>query len=75
MNFDFDREVIDTEDYFYIDSIECAWSNGHTSLDNYNLYLFDIQTQVLKYFHGNIIMIHQNSLTNFKLLNRSTYCG
>ena len=54
LNYDFDREIIDTEDYFYIDSEEQTWSNGHTSLVKYNIYLFDTQTQVLYYFHNNI---------------------
>ena len=54
LNYDFDREIIDTEDYFYIDSEEHTWSDGHTSLVRYNIYLFDSQTQVLYYFHNNI---------------------
>ncbi len=54
VNYDFDREIIDTEDFFYIDSEEHTWSDGHTSLVNYNIYLFDTQTQVLYYFHNNI---------------------
>ena len=54
VNYDFDREIIDTEDYFYIDSEEHTWSDGHTSLVRYNIYLFDSQTQVLYYFHNNI---------------------
>lgn len=54
VNYDFDREIIDTEDYFYIDSEEHTGSDGHTSLVRYNIYLFDTQTQVLYYFHNNI---------------------
>ena len=54
VNYDFDRKIIDTEDYFYIDSEEHTWSDGHTSLVRYNIYLFDTQTQVLYYFHNNI---------------------
>ena len=54
VNYDFDREIIDTEDYFYIDSEEDTWSDGDTSLVNYDIYLFDTQTQVLYYFHNNI---------------------
>ena len=54
VNYDFDREIIDTEDYFYIDSEEHTWRDGHTSLVKYNIYLFDTQTQVLYYFHNNI---------------------
>lgn len=54
VNYDFDRGIIDTEDLFYIDSEEHTWSDGHTSLVRYNIYLFDSQTQVLYYFHNNI---------------------
>lgn len=54
VNYDFDREIIDIEDYFYIYSKEYTWSDGLTSLINYNIYLFDTQTQVLYYFHNNI---------------------
>lgn len=54
VNYDFDREIIDTDDYFYIDSEEHTWSDGYTSLVRYNIYFFDTQTQVLFYFHNNI---------------------
>ena len=54
VNYDFDRVIIDTEDYFYIDSEEHTWSDGHTSLVRYNIYLFDTQTEVLYFFHNNI---------------------
>ena len=54
VNYDFDREIIDTEDYFYIDSEEETWSDGEFLLVDYNIYLFDTQTQVLYYFHNNI---------------------
>ena len=54
VNYDFDRKTIDTEDYFYIESEKHTWSDGHTSLVRYNIYLFDTQTQVLYYFHNNI---------------------
>ena len=54
VNYDFDRGIIDIEDSFYIDSEVHTWSDGHTSLVKYNIYLFDTQTQVLYYFHNNI---------------------
>ena len=54
VNYDFDRGIIDSEDYFYIDSEEHTWSDGHSSLVRYNIYLFDTQTQVLYFFHNNI---------------------
>ena len=52
--YDFDRGIIDSEDYFYIDSEKHTRNDGHTSLVRYNIYLFDAQTQVLYYFHNNI---------------------
>ena len=54
VNYDFNRSIIDTEDYLYIDSEEHTWNNGSTALVRYNVYLFDTQTQVLYYFHNNI---------------------
>ena len=54
LNYDFDRTMIDTEDYIYIDSEEHTWSDGYTALVNYNIYFFDMQTQTLYFFHSNI---------------------
>ena len=54
VNYDFDRGIIDTEDYIYIDSEERTWTDGYTSLVNYDVYFFDTQTKVLYYFHNNI---------------------
>ena len=54
LNYDFDRTMIDTEDYIYIDSEEHTWSYGYTTLVNYNIYFFDMQTQTLYFFHNNI---------------------
>lgn len=54
VNYDFDRSIIDLDDYIYIDSEEVTWSDGQTSLVRYNIYFFDTQTQVLYYFHNNI---------------------
>lgn len=54
LNYDFDREIIDEEDYFYIDSKEHKWENGDVLLVRYNIYIFDTQTQILYYFHNNI---------------------
>ena len=53
-NYDFDRSAIDTEDYFYIDSEEHTWEDGYTTLVNYDVYIFDTQTQTLYFFHNNI---------------------
>ena len=58
VNYDFDRSIIDNEDYFYIDSekINTTWDDGTTTttLANYNIYFFDMQMQILYYFHNNI---------------------
>lgn len=53
-HYDFDREIVDIEDYFYIDSEEVPWTDGTTVLVNYTVYLFDAQTQVLYYFYNNM---------------------
>lgn len=53
-NYDFDRQIIDTEDYIYLVSETHTWGDGHTSLISYDLYFFDSQTLVLYYFHNNI---------------------
>ena len=53
-NYDFNSEMIDTEDYFYIESEEHEWGDGHTSFDKYDIYFWDSQTSVLYYFHNNI---------------------
>lgn len=52
--YDFDRSLIDTEDYFCLGSEKVTFENGITSLVNYDIYFFDIQTNVLYYFHNNI---------------------
>ena len=54
IHYDFDWSAIDTEDYFYLESEEHTWENGHTVLVNYDLYIFDTQTQTLYFFHNNI---------------------
>ena len=58
VNYDFDRTIIDSEDYIYIDSekMTTTWDDGTTTttLANYNVYFFDTQTQILYYFHNNI---------------------
>ena len=58
VNYDFDRAIIDKDDYIYIDSekFTTTWDNGTktSTLVNYDVYFFDTQTQVLYYFHNNI---------------------
>ena len=53
VNYDFDRSLIDCEDYLYIDS-EKHTDNGCTVLVYYHIYFFDTQTNTLYYFHNNI---------------------
>lgn len=48
-HYDFDRSIIDTEDYIYIES---KYPDSPTF--NYDIYFFDTQTNVLYYFHNNI---------------------
>ena len=54
VNYDFDRSIIDSEDYLYIDSEKHTWDDSYTSLVNYDVYFFDTQTNTLYYFHNNI---------------------
>ena len=35
---DFDRSIIDSEDYLYINSEKHTWDDGYTSLVNYDVY-------------------------------------
>ena len=54
-NYDFDRALIDTADYFYIDD-GTDDPDGSTSehFFNYDVYFFDHQSSVLYFFHNNI---------------------
>ena len=58
VNYDFDRAIIDKNDYIYIDSenLITTWDDGTTttSFASYDIYFFDAQTQILYYFHNNI---------------------
>ena len=54
VNYDFERSLIDIEDYLYIDSEKHTWDDDYTSLENYDIYFFDTQTNTLYYFHNNI---------------------
>jgi len=49
--YDFQRNDIDTEDYFYIENDEI--SEKHKYWD-YDVYFFDVQTQTLFYIHNNV---------------------
>lgn len=54
VNYDFNREIIGTDDYIYINSAEYTNSDGITALASYDIYFFDTKTQVLYYLHNNI---------------------
>lgn len=56
INYDFDRSIIDSEDYLYIESKQYndPWNDGNMVFASYNIYFFDIQTNTLYYFHNNI---------------------
>ncbi len=53
VNYDFDRSIIDSEDYFYLESEEDMF-DGVLFLVNYDLYFFDSQTNTLYFFHNNV---------------------
>ena len=54
VHYDFDRTIIDFEDYLYIFSESTTWSDGYSTITNYDIYFFDTQSQVLYFFHNNI---------------------
>jgi hypothetical protein len=58
VNYDFDRSLIDSEDYLYIysETDTVTWDDGTTTtyFTNYDIYFFNIQTNTLYYFHNNI---------------------
>ena len=49
LNYTFDRSVLDTNDYFYLEA-----DNEHNMFGNYDLWILDSQTLKLYYFHHNI---------------------
>ena len=44
LNYDFDRSVIDCEDYLYMESELHTWSDGHMTFLKYDIYFFDTQS-------------------------------
>ena len=55
VNYDFNRLLIDNEDYLYIESEQYdPWNDGNMIFASYDIYFFDIQTNILYYFHNNI---------------------
>lgn len=56
-NYDFDRSIIDDEDFIYIEVDEFTNESegvSYTVLASYDVYFLDIQTNVVYYFHNNI---------------------
>lgn len=53
--YDFDKSVIGAGDYFYIETIEGKKSGEITygKFDDYDVYYFDLESQILYYFHNN----------------------
>ena len=58
VNYDFDRGIIDSEDYIYFESKKETFTKedgtADTTLVKYDIYFFDTQTQILYHFHSNI---------------------
>lgn len=54
--YDFDKSCIDVSDYFYLDTKEGEPIGKRTygKFECYDLYLFDMDTNTLYYFHSNI---------------------
>ena len=52
--YDFNRKLIDSNDYYYIDMKETTFDSGLTIVTNYTIYFYDIQSNVLYYFHHSI---------------------
>lgn len=53
-HYDFDRSVIECGDYAHIVFEEHTWPSGDTGIAKYDIYIFDVQTNTLYYFHNNI---------------------
>lgn len=55
-NYDFDKTVVTEGDFFYIETKdgEPVGQGTYGKFDNYSVYYFDVDTQILYYFHNNI---------------------
>ena len=53
MNYNFDRSIIDKNDYFCIRD-KASEDSSYTAFNDYDIYVFDSQTEQLYYFHNNI---------------------
>lgn len=54
--YDFDKTIITDGDFFYIDTKkgEPIGQGTYGKFDNYSVYYFDVDAQILYYFHNNI---------------------
>lgn len=55
-NYDFDKSIVSEGDFFYIETKEGEpiGQGTYDKFDNYSVYYFDIDAQILYYFHHNI---------------------
>ena len=55
-NYDFNKTIITDGDFFYIDTKEgeSIGQGTYGKFDNYSVYYFDVDAQILYYFHNNI---------------------
>ncbi|MBR3819409.1 MAG: hypothetical protein IKJ41_09735 [Clostridia bacterium] len=55
-NYDFDKTVVTEGDFFYIKTKdgEPIGQGTYDKFDNYSVYYFDIDAQIMYYFHNNI---------------------
>ncbi len=55
-NYDFDKTVVSEGDFFYIKTKdgEPIGQGTYGKFDNYSVYYFDVDAQILYYFHNNI---------------------
>ena len=54
--YDFQKEYIDTTDYFYIENKDTSekYTGYPDKYSAYNVYFFDMQTKILFFIHSNI---------------------
>ena len=52
-NYSFDKSIIDNEDYIYIYD-KSDDEELYDQFEYYDIYIFDIQSEKLYYFHNNI---------------------
>lgn len=55
-NYDFDKSIVSVGDYFYIKTLhgQPIGQGTYGRFDNYTVYYFDVEAQILYLFHNNI---------------------